>query len=483
MKLANKGILVDLIFFDLILVLFLLFLGWLIFFRNLGGYSLRVWDEGRNAVNALEMSQNHNFLVTYFNGSPDMWNTKPPFLIWLINLSFKIFGVNELAVRIPSAVSAILVVLIIYFGLKKIAKNRLVGFLGSLIILSSMGFPDWHIGRTGDYDALLTLMIFLASLFFWQYLELKQNKKFIFLSFMFFILAVLTKGIAGFFIVPGIIIYALVTGNFIKIIKDSNFWKALGLMVAVVGLYYGLREFYNNGYLKAVWQGEILRSTNLIDGQKSNFWYYWKYFAEFRFQKWIYFVPFSILSVFLTKDKKIKRWVIFGYLISLIYFLIISVSATKYLWYDAQLYPFMSMLVAIFIYLLIKKVPFILKIFPILILVFYMQRYIRTNIAYIARPDLEKENGCIKYGYVFRENVMGKDFVGVHDDFCTPFDFYLLRNGNKRKELNMLEINDKIFSCDGRTLGLINIKYKTELILKTDEGCIEEVILGYNDSI
>ncbi len=470
-------------FIDIVIIIFLAVISYWVFFKNLGGYSLRVWDEGRNAVNALEMYKNHNYLVTYFNGSVDMWNTKPPLLIWLMNLSFGIFGINELAVRVPSAISATLVVLIIYFWLKKITKNRLVGFLGSLIILSSMGFPDWHIGRTGDYDAILTLMVFLAALFFWLYLESKQNKKFIFLSFIFFTLAVSTKGIAGFFIVPAIILYSLVTKSFVKIIKDPNFWKAFGLMVGVIVLYYGLREVFNGGYLKAVWQNEILRSINLKDTQKNNFWYYWKYFSEFRFQKWIYFVPFSILSIFLTKDKKIKGWVIFSYLISLTYFLIISTSTTKYLWYDAQLYPFMSMLVAIFIYLLIKKTPFILKIFPILILVFYMQRYIRTNIAYIARPDLEKENTCIKYGYVFRENTIDKDLIGVHDDFCTPFDFYLLRNGNQKKEVNQLESGDKVFSCDGRTLDLIDKKYKTELILKTEENCIEEIVLGYNNSI
>jgi 4-amino-4-deoxy-L-arabinose transferase-like glycosyltransferase len=468
---------------DLVLVIFLLFLCWLVFFRGLGQYSLRVWDEGRNAVNALEMYQNHNFLVTSFWGKPDMWNTKPPLLIWLINLSFGFFGVNELAIRLPSAISGMMVVLLIYFGTKEITKSRIIGFLGSLILLSSMGFPDWHIGRTGDYDALLTLMVFLAALFFFWYLESNKNKKFIFLSFLFLSLAVLTKGIAGFFIVPGIFIYLIISKKIGQTFRDVNFWKGFGLMIGIIVLYYGLREIFNNGYLQAVWQNEILRSSNLVDGQKSNFWYYWKYFSEFRFQKWIYFVPISIVSIFLTKDKKNKKLVIFCYLISLTYFLIISISTTKYLWYDAQLYPFMSILVAIFIYLLIKKIPFVLRIFPIIVLIFYMQRYIRTNIAYIARPDLQKEDACIKYGYVFRKNDLDKDFVGVHDDFCTPFDFYLLRNGNKRKEIVDLKIGEKIFSCDGRTLDSINKKYRTEIILKTEENCMEEKILSYNDSI
>ena len=464
-------------FIDLVLVTFILFLSWFVFFKGLGRYSLRLWDEGRNAINALEMSKNGNLLVTNFNGEPEMWNTKPPLLIWIMNLSFKIFGENELAIRLPSAISALIVVLALYFWLKVFFKSCLVGFLASLIILSSMGFPDWHIGRTGDYDALLTLLVFLASIYFFRYIEFGWKRKDIFYSCLFFGLAILTKGVAGVLIVPGIFIYLLITRNLIKVIKDSNFWKCFFMLVLFVGSYYGIRELLNNGYLIAVWKNEILRSVSLADTVKNDFWYYWKFFKEFRFQKWIYFAVISLLSIFLTDDKKVKKLVIFYYVISISYFFIISKSVSKNLWYDAQLYPFMSILVAIFIYLLIKKSPLILRVFPILILVFYMQRYLRTNIAFISRPDLDKENSCLKYGYVFRNNAIDKTTIGVHEDFCTPLDFYLLKNGNKRKKIDQVLVGDKILSCEEKTLDLIDKKYKTEVVLKTEENCVVEIIL------
>ncbi len=47
-------------------------------FYNLGSVGAQMWDESRNGVNALEMFYNHNYLVTYFDGHPDMWSTKPP---------------------------------------------------------------------------------------------------------------------------------------------------------------------------------------------------------------------------------------------------------------------------------------------------------------------------------------------------------------------------------------------------------------------
>lgn len=209
----------------------ILFLGisilcYLVFFHHLDEFTIRLWDEGRNAINAIEMLKTGNPIVTYFNGAPDMWNTKPPLHIWIVAIMFKIFGINELALRLPSAIAASLVVIFIFlFGLK-VLKNRWIGFLGSLIILSSMGFPDLHIGRTGDYDALLVLFIFLGSLSFFIYLENKINK-YLYLSGLFFTMAVLTKGIVGLLITPAILLYVILSGNFYKLLKSKPFWKTL----------------------------------------------------------------------------------------------------------------------------------------------------------------------------------------------------------------------------------------------------------------
>ncbi|UOQ78563.1 hypothetical protein MUN84_08455 [Hymenobacter sp. 5516J-16] len=61
-----------------------------------------LWDESRVAVNAAEMALNNNWLVAHFEGQPDLWNTKPPLLLWLQVLSIKLFGFNEVAIRLPT---------------------------------------------------------------------------------------------------------------------------------------------------------------------------------------------------------------------------------------------------------------------------------------------------------------------------------------------------------------------------------------------
>src|ERR1700751_1170400 len=79
---------------------------WFAFFYHLGTLPLYPWDESRLADNALEMTRNGNWLVTYYEGAPDLWSPKPPLMIWLMALSIEAFGPVEWAVRLPSAIAA-----------------------------------------------------------------------------------------------------------------------------------------------------------------------------------------------------------------------------------------------------------------------------------------------------------------------------------------------------------------------------------------
>ena len=88
-----------------------------IFFFRLHLPSIRMWDESRRAINAFEMTINGNWLVTHYDGKPEMVGTKPPLLIWCIALSMKVFGYNEFALRLPSAVCAMSTTIIIFLAL------------------------------------------------------------------------------------------------------------------------------------------------------------------------------------------------------------------------------------------------------------------------------------------------------------------------------------------------------------------------------
>ena len=111
-------------------LLFLLFSSVALFaiFPRLGSLPLREWDESRQAASAYEMYESGNYLVATFDHKPDLWNTKPPLLLWLQVLSMKICGVGVTAVRLPSALAMFLSSLALFWFCVKL-KRPLAGLL------------------------------------------------------------------------------------------------------------------------------------------------------------------------------------------------------------------------------------------------------------------------------------------------------------------------------------------------------------------
>src|SRR5688572_23082359 len=142
----------------------ILVVAWFTIFWRLDVNRLKIWDESRLAVNAAEMAARGNLLVTTYLGEPDLWNTKPPLMIWLQAGMIRVFGINELSVRLPAALSALATVLVIFFFCVRYLKKPFAGFLSALILMTSPGFIVAHVARHGEYDALLVLWITLSIL-------------------------------------------------------------------------------------------------------------------------------------------------------------------------------------------------------------------------------------------------------------------------------------------------------------------------------
>ena len=96
-------------------MLFFILISFFPLFAFLGTLPLRTWDESRLAASAYEMTQTKNPLVVTFDYQPDHWSVKPPLNIWAQAISIKLFGVNETAVRLPSALSIMFLGIILIF--------------------------------------------------------------------------------------------------------------------------------------------------------------------------------------------------------------------------------------------------------------------------------------------------------------------------------------------------------------------------------
>lgn len=319
-------------------------------FVHLDRLPIRIWDESRLAINAYEMLNNNNFVVTHYDGKPDMWNTKPPLLVWIQVGFMKILGVNELALRLPSALAALATCAVLLILALRYLKSFWFGFIAIMVLITSHGYINVHATRTGDYDSLLTLFTTLSGLLFFLFCEY-NNRKHLYLFFVFLTLSVLTKSINGLLFLPGLLIYSIIRGKFIPLIKNKHLYFALLSFVAIIMGYYLLREIQNPGYIAAVQQNELGgRYLEVLENHDHNFWYYINNFKKFQLSTWYFLVPIGLLIGLFCKDIRIKRLTQFSGIMVFTFLLVISLSKTKLEWYDVPLYPFLAVLVAISIY-------------------------------------------------------------------------------------------------------------------------------------
>ena len=316
-------------------------------FSHLNSIPIRVWDEARLAWNAINMMENGNYLVTYFNGNPEMWNTKPPLMIWSQVFFLKIFGIGEIPIRLPSALSALFTCMAMLVFSIRYLKSFWFGFIAILVLITSNGYINDHASRTGDYDAMLTLFITTTALFFYSFME-KSRNLYLYLFYISISLAVFTKGIAGLFFIPAFLLFAIQQKKFRSMIGNRHFYFGAIIFGILVGSIYLAREAINPGYLSAVWENEMGgRYMAVNEGHVGDGWYYFDLLKHAHFGTWILLVPMGLVIGWFNRNEKLRRLTLFLFMCSFLFLLIISSAKTKLEWYDVPLFPFLAMIVAV----------------------------------------------------------------------------------------------------------------------------------------
>lgn len=441
-EIKNKIILCFKIVLFLALVYFPIFL-------HIDALPLRVWDEARLAISAHEMLQNNNYLIPHYDGLPDMWGTKPPLVIWLQVLFYKLFGIGEIAVRLPSVLAAFLTTLIIMLVSIKYLKNYWFGLISVLILVTSYGYINNHAVRTGDLDAPLALFTTFYCFSFFLFIELGE-RKYLHLFFIGLVLAVLTKSVQGLLFVPALGVYVFIGKKFIEIVKNKWFYIDLLLCIAFVLGYYLTREHYNPGYLKAVSENELGgRYLSVLEGHGYPFMFYFDKLIEFKFAEWYLLVPCVVIVGFALKNEKQKRITLFSLLVAFSYWLVISISKTKCEWYDVPLYPFLSIISAVAIHEVFltlraasdSKTIFKSYIMPLLflVLVFYHPYEKIIDKVYFPKED-ESEVYETHISYLLKEAVNSKRSIKQHyicyAGHTAHLAFYLIRLNENNQQVN-----------------------------------------------
>lgn len=177
-----------------LLLLALLALSGLLFFLGLGDMGLTDRDEGRNAEAGREMFESGDRLTPTFNG--ELRVAKPVFLYWLMDRSYRLFGVNEFAARFPSALFGVGLILIHYLFLVH-QRDRTVALFGALMLLLNLEILG--LGRMALTDSVLIFFITASLYGFWLGLHGEGGiRRWIWAFYIGMALATLTKGPVGF---------------------------------------------------------------------------------------------------------------------------------------------------------------------------------------------------------------------------------------------------------------------------------------------
>jgi 4-amino-4-deoxy-L-arabinose transferase-like glycosyltransferase len=300
-------------------------------------------DEPRYSQVARQMFESRDWITPRLENHP--WFEKPVLLYWLMCISFKIFGITEFALRLPSAISALICVYLTYHVVRK-AVGESNALLSAIILGTSAFFVAFSHAAT--FDMLLTMCVAASLWSFFQFEALTGRKLHLFAAYAFCGLGILAKG----FVAPAVI--ALTAAIYWY---TEHRFRDMGKLHLFKGI-----------ILAAVIAGVWLVPVTLIHG--SVFWndfFLQHHLARFtssklhRAESVFFYVPIVLLGMYpwtagmfcgfrggsTDQERKLLRFSLIWFLSSLIFF---SLSKVKLPGYILPLAPPLAVITALIIH-------------------------------------------------------------------------------------------------------------------------------------
>lgn len=240
---------------------------------TLGAYPLMDTTEARYAEIARKMVELGDWVTPWFDDGVPFWG-KPPLSFWLTAASFKLFGINEFAARLPHFLAALLVAWLVWDWLAR-RSRREAAYAVALLAGSVLYFIAAGAVMT---DTALAVGTTLAMRGFWLGLfgDDAARRREPWLLFLGLAVGLLAKGpVAVVLVSVPIALWAFATGN-VAIAWRGLPWLRGGLLVlALAAPWYVLAELRTPGFLEyffvgehwqrfmvAAWQGDFYGSAH-----------------------------------------------------------------------------------------------------------------------------------------------------------------------------------------------------------------------------
>lgn len=361
------------------LFLLLLIISSLTIVPYLGLTNFHTKGEPREAIVAVSMLQNDNWILPVNNGSDIAY--KPPFFHWCIAaLSLPTGEVTEFTSRLPSALAVIVMSAMCFLFFAKRSRNDLA-FLASLLLLS--GFEVHRAAMASRVDMVLTCFIVLALLQLYRWWE-HHLRGIPVWAVLFMSIATLTKGPVG------IILPCAVIGVFLLLQKVS-LWRTiykvllLALLACILPLLWYFAAYQQGGdtFLQLVLEenfGRFLGKMSYESHEQPVIYYFYITLAG-----WLPWSLLVIMSLFVLKYKRphgtvktywerfktyiahMDRMRLFSLLAIVIIFVFYCIPKSKRSVYILPIYPFIAYFLAEYMLYLLKQRPKVWRVFSITI--------------------------------------------------------------------------------------------------------------------
>ncbi|MEH2195129.1 MAG: glycosyltransferase family 39 protein [Nostoc sp.] len=315
-------------------ILWLMVVGWIAFGWNLGNTGLVDETEPLFAEASRQMLITGDWITPFFDG--DTRFDKPALIYWCQAIAYYIIGVNEWAVRLPSAIAAFGLICLGFYTVQwylakqdeleqisRPTRRYLTSFIAAALMALNPETIIW--ARTGVSDMLLTGCMASALLcFFLGYAGKEESReagsreqgagipnaqspmphslfpnKWYLACYVLIAGAILTKGPVG-IVLPGLIIFAflLYVGRFREVLREMRLFVGILIILGLSVPWYAL-VIWRNGwnYINAFFGYHNLeRFTEVVNGHSAP-WYFYFIIVLLGFAPYSVYLPVSIVRL------------------------------------------------------------------------------------------------------------------------------------------------------------------------------------------
>ncbi|WP_414619890.1 ArnT family glycosyltransferase [Calothrix sp. CCY 0018] len=293
-------------------ILWVILVAGIAFFWRLGDFSLIDETEPLFAEASRQMYVTGDWITPYFNGETRF--DKPALIYWCQAIAYSIFGVNEWAVRLPSAIAALGLIGLAFYtlydhqaktddlqGVYHPSRRWLTAGLGAAVIALNPEMIAW--GRVGVSDMLLTGCMASALLCFFQGysqpVDSTVKARWYFAFYVLIGLAILTKGPVG-IVLPGFIIFLFLVylGNFWQVVKEIHLLRGMLVISAVSVPWYVLVTLRNGWNFIDSFFGlhNVERFTDVVNGHSAP-WYFYFVVVAVGFAPYAVYLPVAMARI------------------------------------------------------------------------------------------------------------------------------------------------------------------------------------------